>query len=184
MLLGRNKYEGIDPVNRSYDEMAKAKEAAERERQESAVVSEEKMNSILRKFDKIERIIRKDKAAKERNTVAGAFFEKLAAGINSHEDPAKQHVTTAEELKVDILVIRKRYTSSDGLDAARYCSALNSWRDNILFTAGELKTAAEEARRSGDPEAVPGYEVMIKQYQTNAGILAKEIKSVGGIVNK
>lgn len=127
---------------------------------------------------------RKKKTGNEAMKKAAAFFEKLAAGINSHEDPAKQHVTTAEELKLDILVIRKRYTSSDGLDVARYCSALNIWLDNILFTAGELKTAAEEARRSGDPEAVQAYEVMIKQYQTNAGILAKEIKSVGGTVNK
>ena len=184
MLLGRNMYEGIDPINRSYDEMAKVKEVAERERQESAVASEV-TNSILRKFDKIERTIRKDKAAKERNTLAGAFFGKLAASAkDQREDPAEQHVTTVTELKDDILILRERYTEPDGLDAARYCSALNTWRDNILFTVGELKKAADEDRRSGNPEAVPGYEVMIKQYQTNAGILAKEIESVGGIVNK
>ena len=76
------------------------------------------------------------------------------------------------------------YTDDAGeLDRKGYCNTLNSARDSMLFTIDELNKAIEDARRSGSNKAVPGYRTLIEQYQTNAGIIEKEIKANGGKVN-
>lgn len=94
-----------------------------------------------------------------------------------------QHSATPEECKQWIQTIKAMFTDSEGkLDKKGYCNALNIARGNMLFTASELEKAVEDARQSGNTAGVPGYEVLIKRNQINAGLLAKEIKAVGGTV--
>lgn len=96
-----------------------------------------------------------------------------------------QHVTTPQECNQWMRTVKAMFTNADGkVDKKGYCNALNTVRDNILFTVSELKKAIDDAQRSRDNKAVPGYETMIEQHLTIAGMLEKEIKSNGGKVNK
>ena len=116
--------------------------------------------------------------------MAGVFrgVEKVT-GKNLATDTL-QYATTPEECRQWVKTVKAMFTDREGkLDKKGYCNALNTTRDNMLFTVSELQKAIEDARRSGDAAAVPGYEVMIERNQTNAGILEKEIKSNGGKVN-
>ena len=95
-----------------------------------------------------------------------------------------QHVTSVEECKYWIQVLKAMYTDVDGnLDKKAYCSALNTVRDSMLFTCGELRQAIKDAIRDGNESMVPGYETLINQYETNAAAIAAEISANGGKVN-
>lgn len=116
--------------------------------------------------------------------LAGVFrgVEKVT-GKNLAADTL-QHVTTPEECRQWVKTIKAMFTDREGkLDKKGYCNALNTTRDSMLFTVSELQKAIEDARRSRNDAAVPGYEVMIEQYKTNAGILEKEIKKNGGKIH-
>lgn len=116
--------------------------------------------------------------------IAGLFkgVEK-ATGKNFATDTI-QHVTTPDECREWLKTVKAMHTDKEGkLDKKGYCNALNNVRDNMLFTIQELKKAIEDARRSGEEKAIPGYETLINQYETNAGIIADEIKANGGKVN-
>lgn len=117
--------------------------------------------------------------------IAGVFRGVQKATGKNYATDTLQHATTPEECKQWLKTVKAMFTDADGkLDKKGYCNALNSTRDNMLFTAGELQKAIEDARRSGNDKSIPGYETMINQYQTNAGLLADEIRANGGKVNK
>lgn len=94
-----------------------------------------------------------------------------------------QHVTTDTELKARIQSLKNKYIKAGELDKKGYCKALNEYRDNMLFTAGELEKAIQEARKEGNNGVIPGYETAAKQYRSHAGIIAAEIRKNGGTVN-
>lgn len=116
--------------------------------------------------------------------IAGAFKGMQKATGKNYATDVLQHVTTPKECEQWIRVVKAMCTDDAGtLDKKGYCNALNSVRDSMLFTIDELNKAIEDARRSGSNKAVPGYRTLIEQYQTNAGIIEKEIKANGGKVN-
>ena len=137
----------------------------------------------------------KGKADPGRKNPAGAKMDtnKIISGIFRGVEKATgknlatdvlQHATTPQECKAWLQAVKGMYTSPEGtLDKEGYCNALNTVRDDMLFTIGELEKAIEDARREGNEKPVPGYETMITTYQTNAGILADEIQKNGGKVN-
>lgn len=95
-----------------------------------------------------------------------------------------QHVTNPDECRLLLQRIKATFTKIDGtLDREGYCGALNRSRDNILFTIDELKKAIEDARREGNEKPIPGYEILIEKYETNAGIIKAEIEKNGGKAN-
>ena len=95
-----------------------------------------------------------------------------------------QHVTSEAECKYWVQVLRAMYTDTSGkLDKESYCGALNAARDSMLSTCGELRQAAEDASRYGNENSVPGYKILIEQYETNAAVIAAEIIANGGKVN-
>ena len=95
-----------------------------------------------------------------------------------------QHVTSVEECKYWIQVLKGMCTDVDGnLDKKAYCSTLNTARDSMLFTCGELRQAIKDAIRDGNESMVPGYETLINQYETNAAAIAAEISANGGKIN-
>ena len=95
-----------------------------------------------------------------------------------------QHVTTEAECREWIEICRAMFTIDGKLDKEGYCSALNTTRDNILFTARQLTLELNDARRSGNKKAAESYETIINIDQTNAGIIAEEIRQNGGKVNQ
>ena len=116
--------------------------------------------------------------------IAGVFKGMQKATGKNYATDVLQHVTTPKECEQWIQVLKIMCTDDAGeLDRKGYCNALNSARDSMLFTIDELNKAIEDANRSGNSGAVPGYRKCIEQYQTNAGIIEKEIKANGGKVN-
>lgn len=95
-----------------------------------------------------------------------------------------QHATTEAECREWIEICRAMFTIDGKLDKEGYCSALNTIRDNTLFTAQQLTLELNDARRSGDKKAAESYETIINIYQTNAEIIADEIRKNGGKVNQ
>ena len=115
--------------------------------------------------------------------MAGIFRSvEKATGKNLVMDPL-QHATTPDECRQWLETVKAMFTDREGkLNKKEYCKALNSVRNNLLFTVKELEQAIADANRSGNTETIPGFEVMIERYETNAGILAEEIQKNGGKV--
>lgn len=122
------------------------------------------------------------KAGKKKtvNSKGKAFINALA---DSMKGVTLQYVTTEDELKAWIHRTRLFYTDENGLNKVEYCKALNTMRDNMLFTISELEKDIEDARKEGNEKAIPGYETIIDKYTEHAGIIAQEIQANGGKVN-
>lgn len=153
------------------------KELAHEKRVESIVKGRSPRGSVAERPKTTKRELTKDMI------IAGALkgIEK-ATGKNFALDTL-QHVTSKEECKLWVQVLKGMCTKDGKLDKKSYCSALNIVRDNILFTIGELRQAIKDALRDGNQITVPGYETMVKQYETNAAVIAAEINANGGKVN-
>ena len=157
----------------------------------------ERANALKAEIDHIEknaRSIRKKKKTTGSRSGRKLTTDDMIAGIfrgvekatgKNYATDTLQYATTPEECKVWLRTVKAMFTDAGGkLDKKGYCNALNYTRDNMLFTAGELQKAIEDARRSGNDMPIPGYETLINQHQTNAGLLADEIRANGGKVNK
>lgn len=140
------------------------------------------------------REIRKEKHSPGRSMPGEKLTaDKIIAGVLKGAEKATgkslaldtlQHVTSVEECKYWIQVLKAMCTDVDGnLDKKAYCSTLNTARDSMLFTCGELRQAIKDAIRDGNESMVPGYETLINQYETNAAAIAAEISANGGKIN-
>ncbi len=100
--------------------------------------------------------------------MAAAFKSVRKVTGRNYAAEIMQHVTTEAELQQWLQTVKSMHTKDGKLDKAAYCRDLNTVRDNMLSTISELKKAAED------------YESLIKQYESNVGILEKEIRENGG----
>ena len=185
--MSNSKAEQRELAQRIKQEMAKASYWGRSGKDERA---EHHINNALEALERLDTIVngnarrkRSGKAPAKSGNRYQALIKGMAGFLGVTAADILQHVTTETEIKIKIQQYRDLYTKGGKLDTAAYCKALNSWRDNLLFTISELEKAIEDARREGNNAVIPGYETAIEQYKKNAEIIAGEIRQNGGKVN-